>query len=31
MIHQALTERLASLEAQKDIAFSTDFTNPAAA
>ncbi len=24
MIHQALTERLAALEAQKDVAFSTD-------
>jgi len=26
MIHKALSDRLASLEAQKDVAFSTDFT-----
>jgi hypothetical protein len=26
MVHQALTERLATLEAQKDLAYSTDLT-----
>jgi NAD(P)-dependent dehydrogenase (short-subunit alcohol dehydrogenase family) len=30
MIHQALTERLAALEAQQGLAFSTDFTGPTA-
>jgi hypothetical protein len=30
MIHEALTERLAALEAQRGLAFSTDFTAPSA-